>query len=512
MINKILKTVRGFTPVELVIMVSFAALSAGALIYLATTPHYTASTQPVNVNIKLDSATASSTPSAKAQSTCGTNVVANSLGGYDVTPVGFPADVTNVQCAIDNSAGGTVVLKAGTFDFGDKATLEATKPNRIGTVFVTNDVDIKGEKDASGNLLTTVKNGYRSFSIGLQPRDWHYHYWYDELVFANYLTGVVPVQTTIKDIMFDSYLYSGVFITGSIGFELSGCEFRNAVNVSGSGGISKSIVVGPLQSRRKVEKENISGTVLIDNNNIYGTPDQTLGFDAFFIDADFLVKNNIFKGGNFGMRFFSVHGNVEIANNDLETKEPIAVNEYGYRGEGDPSVMTTYIHDNKVKGTFNNIDLTRTTNAVVQNNDLTVSNCQYGIGMRGGSNAYVANNKISGTIDPVDGLGAVATKTYRGQGASNSTFVGNNLDIENLDASVTFYLNEDTQNNVVRGYTGACSVINLGTNNSITGCGSQSGSGGIGDTVSEGVAIANCFDAGDWWDEVNKTCIDLPSQ
>src|SRR4051794_3643235 len=62
---------------------------------------------------------------------------------------GNPAlDVPSVQAAVE--MGGSVLLR-GTFDFGD------------GRVSLRNDVEISGETDASGKLLTTVSGGEWTF-------------------------------------------------------------------------------------------------------------------------------------------------------------------------------------------------------------------------------------------------------------------------------------------------------------------------------------------------------------
>ena len=61
-------------------------------------------------------------------------------------PGNTPADVDNVQYAVD--AGGVVLLKAGVFNFGED-----------GSVVIVKDVEILGETNKKGNLLTTIMGG-----------------------------------------------------------------------------------------------------------------------------------------------------------------------------------------------------------------------------------------------------------------------------------------------------------------------------------------------------------------
>jgi len=65
MLKKLFRQAQGFTPVELVVIIGFAALVAGSLIFVATNPRLT---EPISVNVKLSGqATTSHQPVALAQ-------------------------------------------------------------------------------------------------------------------------------------------------------------------------------------------------------------------------------------------------------------------------------------------------------------------------------------------------------------------------------------------------------------------------------------------------------------
>lgn len=81
---------------------------------------------------------------------------------YEVHPTGDPVqDIANIQAAIDGAQDGeTILLKAGTFNFGDWQT----NPIGDGIVTITKGVIVKGEGvDADGNPRTIIQGGgYRA--------------------------------------------------------------------------------------------------------------------------------------------------------------------------------------------------------------------------------------------------------------------------------------------------------------------------------------------------------------
>lgn len=114
MIKKLFKKKQGFKPVELILMVGFAALTAGALIYLGTTPKYMSSSsqpQDVNVNIKVDAASASRQPSAKAQ----------------MSTITVPTDYPTIAAAVEAASDGdTIMIEPGTYYEGIHLTKSLT--------------------------------------------------------------------------------------------------------------------------------------------------------------------------------------------------------------------------------------------------------------------------------------------------------------------------------------------------------------------------------------------------
>ena len=91
----------------------------------------------------------------------------------DLPGVFVTQDVCNVQAAVNENPGGTVILM-GTFHFAEYGEDGYAVPDTDGTVFITNDVTIEGIKDDNG-YRTKIKGGYYTFSIGHQPRSWAFH-------------------------------------------------------------------------------------------------------------------------------------------------------------------------------------------------------------------------------------------------------------------------------------------------------------------------------------------------
>ena len=93
------------------------------------------------------------------------------------------------------------------------------------------------------------------------------------------------------------------------------------------------------------------------------------------------------------------------------------------------------------------------------------------LGPQWASDMVVANNKISGQADYgiyISPEPAAGTDN----GAYNNVFRGNNL--ATLNAPIMYYFGVNTSGNQVIGYSGGCdAVVDLGTDNSITGCGNQ---------------------------------------
>jgi hypothetical protein len=172
-------------------------------------------------------------------------------------------DVPAVQSAVDQ--GGLVILR-GTFDFGNDAGNHIIVPGRAGaaqdvkgksTVFIyKKNVTILGVKDASGRLLTVVKNGMPPFWMGWNgealrtqpdgvpgvdfgvetlPQDADGRVLYRDGSFdpgylgtqTRYALPFPNVSATIKNISFDSPKHYGVKATAGQSITVIGNVFRN---------------------------------------------------------------------------------------------------------------------------------------------------------------------------------------------------------------------------------------------------------------------------------------------
>lgn len=370
MLSKIINKVRGFSPVELVIMVGFGALAAAALIFLATSPQYMAS-QPtdVNVNIKVESAstvskgavaTAPSTltrqPSAKAAYGDPKPDLTNIVGEKDdqlitvyptgTAPVGLDsADRVNIQWAVDNVIeGGTVVLKQykkGTstltsfklpfFTPADFPLPFIPMDNETTLrIHVLRDVNIQGEytqredKGMGVKEGTTVEGGHAVFVVGHFPGK-----------------EPVPVSFTLKDVRFlQNYVY-GLKIMGLKGnSEISNCSFvglKWGAGYAAPDGGAWPIVAGgfydPVISPYS-KPSDITGNLNIlnnymglpDLNSIPASPVPGLPKQLFFssigtiivsTDADIKVDGNYMMGSWQGLIVAFNKGLSTITNNTI---------------------------------------------------------------------------------------------------------------------------------------------------------------------------------------------------
>ena len=133
----------------------------------------------------------------------------------EVFPTGnYSEDVNNVQQAVDNNPGGTVVLKAGTFNFGDDTT------NR-GKVTIKTNVTILGDgRDVNGDPMTKIHGGFPAFetlpgsNLSLTVQD----IWFDDAKF---------VAIRLRDITGNTNII-GNKITNMVDLPLSSSQFHFA--------------------------------------------------------------------------------------------------------------------------------------------------------------------------------------------------------------------------------------------------------------------------------------------
>ena len=136
----------------------------------------------------------------------------------DLPGVFVTQDVCNIQAAVNDNPGGKILLK-GAFHFAEYGDDGYILPGTDGTVFITNDIEIHGEKDGN-NYRTTIKGGYMTFSVGYNPIEWAYDLDYDELFTSP--ENVVPVRITIQDLHFENTLYTAFRIWSTTGATIIG--------------------------------------------------------------------------------------------------------------------------------------------------------------------------------------------------------------------------------------------------------------------------------------------------
>jgi hypothetical protein len=141
MINKacleLCRKVKGFTPVELAIVIGMGAFLAATLIFMATSPKQMAQLPPVNVNVNGNEV--ARTTSTFAQETC-----TNNGTGIIVVPTECPT----IQAAVDAAVpGNKIMVQPG---------------NYYGAWIKTNDIEIIG---AGGNVNVSAGSEHNTFLI-----------------------------------------------------------------------------------------------------------------------------------------------------------------------------------------------------------------------------------------------------------------------------------------------------------------------------------------------------------
>lgn len=179
-------------------------------------------------------------------------------------------DVPAVQAAVDQ--GGMVRLK-GTFDFGS-----------TGSVVITNDVDIAGEKG------TLVKGGRLTFNARVP----------DQLPPAN-----PGPKVNIRDIHFDGAAHAPINLAYISGAVVRGNKITNvtAVNYTPKMDTNTGVIIGPRVVRPKAYIPGVAtGTIIIKDNEIDVTPEnllKTMGWGVFIAwttGANLFVTHNVISG------------------------------------------------------------------------------------------------------------------------------------------------------------------------------------------------------------------------
>ena len=169
-------------------------------------------------------------------------------------------DVQAVQAAV--SQGGEVFLK-GTFDFGEK-----------GSVNINKDVKIVGEKDSQGVPTTKIKGGYQTLFSPLPAQ----------------LPPQAPgPKIAIQNIHFDGTLAFPIYIAYCSGATIAGNKITNVrPAVTPKMNFSAGILVGTYwiqpPATKKYQPGAVTGIVTISGNDLdmaNDTPEKTLGEGIF---------------------------------------------------------------------------------------------------------------------------------------------------------------------------------------------------------------------------------------
>ena len=190
----------------------------------------------------------------------------------DLPGVYVTQDVCNIQAAVNENPGGTILLE-GTFHFAEYGDDGYLVPGTDGTVFITNDIEIFGEKDGH-KYLTKILGGYFTFSIGYKPIDWEYHIIYDDILSSP--ENAVPVKATIQNIEFENPLYTAIRIWATTGSTIKG----------------NRIVDG-----RSIDLTDLCGPCHAQGTPIFAFPPGGWDYDnSYLISGKIIIKDNFIDG------------------------------------------------------------------------------------------------------------------------------------------------------------------------------------------------------------------------
>jgi hypothetical protein len=373
-----------------------------------------------------------------------------------VYPTGvFPTDVQNVQAAVDQ--GGAVLLKAT--DAGGNPTAFNFGPPVVGSgrVFLTRDVEVRGEQPASG--VTTIRGGSLPF------------------------LGQAATKTVIRGIRFEAPLRGAVWflgppeadtevvgntVTGVVGRFFACCgTTAEAILVQGGRVRIAGNVVEDIESEQGIGISQFfsAGLVEIVENRVSGT--NLIGIESTGNEGAVRILDNVLRPGCCGSGIeINGTGSYLVARNDIVVQNPGAsggILAFGTEEFGFGPLNGVTIEKNDIR---------------LQPSEIGEALGTTGVALGGiAFDTYIGQNKIEGdalaafylydSFEPTAEIGF-------------TTLVGNNIaHVHSTCADV--FLSAVTHDTVLKGNSGT--VIDLGTNNSITGF-SQGGSGG-GQQVSE---------------------------
>lgn len=464
------------------------------------------------------------------------NIVANNTGGYDVYPVGggdlththpqfgvsCTEDVHNVQWALDNADSGpgvVVLLKAGTFNFGD---WRANEPLG-GTVMLHKQMTLRGDGfDANGDPRSKIQGGGHD----LQQDDWQ-----SESMTVAF--GGDGHDGVIESIWLEEPHCLGIACNGTFGCNFTDPTVRSvkvtdpspeippfAVQRDGDGnpiGASMVLVKGITFGGNFHPGMGPRGTVVIEDCDISNDYDVLPEFinpftgdpmpeDAYEADGIGLwgsstvsheVRNNRFtwQGTGICCEGLGDHtdpdtgertvGTTVIEGNEITMLGGTWQEGVGYRATGPrPYVITR----NEIRMLSGGDGMVLTNDCegfgphvegdqfVVTQNDIEVQGGVAGsAAMRLGYVQNGANSLVDAEIraNKLRGSAQYGVSTYVADmvnASANNLFLGNNLaHLDILPEGAHYYFGPDTHDNAVRGYSGV--VMDEGTDNVITGDG-----------------------------------------
>jgi len=377
-------------------------------------------------------------------------------------------DVQAVQAAVDQ--GGTIVLK-GTFDFGDK-----------GSVNISKDVKIVGERNSQGIPITKIKGGFRTFLSPLPAQ----------------LPPQVPgPKIAIQDIHFEGAQAFPIYIAYCAGATIAGNKITNVRPfVTPQMNFSVGIMVGTnwIQpaATRKYQPGAVTGNITIVDNDLdmaNDTPAKTFGQGIFVHWATGItlqVSGNTVKNcsrnsieamdnylGDDGSGSVVIRDNkVTTATVGLPFPSPRTPNGIcvgwfidgtGAGASNPKQNMKHMIINNTVKarGETSQGMWIASNEVIVEHNEI-ITEKQFAtpIVVRS-AHCQILNNKIEGM-----GASAILIGPSQSLKGSNNNCEGNDLNA--FKASVIeVILDKDSKNNVVRGSSGK--VKDLGIDNQIMG-------------------------------------------
>jgi hypothetical protein len=227
---------------------------------------------------------------------------------------------------------------------------------------------------------------------------------------------------------------------------------------------------------------DIAGTALIEDNILI------TGDTAYYPEVGPNgIWTNQTSSGFFDPGYESDYAQVSILNNTIESGPDAGGFPFGF-GIFANARDSLIIKGNDIKtyGGISNVFLADSGNdgVVITKNKFSGSCTDATLFLGSATNGIIKNNNFKSSTpfnEPFPYFAPDNALVYCNM-AENNVFVGNNT----TGDVITYYFDEPSENNTVRGYTGgSSSVVDLGTDNFLTGVTPMAGSGGAGQQISQ---------------------------